>query len=240
MFSHKGKTRTSKHNLGIASILSFVAGLVNVVGFFSVHKLTTNVTGHFAYFIDEAFKMEFLEAFHVALYIFFFFLGAFCSNFLVEIYSRIRENFIYVIPVFTEALILTVIAFSGKYLMLENPDIIAFSLLFAMGMQNSMVTSISHSVVRTTHLTGLFTDMGIEFSQLFFYKTEKRKRKLIKSIKLRLTIIWSFFGGGVAGAVLYTFFGIKTLLFGSLILLMALLFDFVKIQILMSKRRKIQ
>ena len=39
MFSHKGKTRTEKHNLGIVSLLSFVAGLVNVVGFFSVQKL---------------------------------------------------------------------------------------------------------------------------------------------------------------------------------------------------------
>lgn len=73
MFSHIGKTRTAKHNLGIASLLSFVAGLVNVVGFFSVQKLTTNVTGHFAYFVDEAFKQDFRSAFHVALYIFFFF-----------------------------------------------------------------------------------------------------------------------------------------------------------------------
>ena len=98
MFSHKGKTRTAKHNLGIASLLSFVAGLVNVVGFFSVQKLTTNVTGHFAYFVDEAFKQDFRSAFHVALYIFFFFLGAFFSNFMVEIYSHRRENLIYIIP----------------------------------------------------------------------------------------------------------------------------------------------
>nr|WP_313501943.1 DUF1275 family protein [Kaistella carnis] len=57
MFSHIGKTRTPRHNLGIASLLSFVAGLVNVVGFFSVQKLTTNVTGHFAFFVDEVFKL---------------------------------------------------------------------------------------------------------------------------------------------------------------------------------------
>jgi uncharacterized membrane protein YoaK (UPF0700 family) len=43
-------------------------------------------------------------------------------------------------------------------------------MLFAMGMQNAMVTKISQSIVRTTHLTGLFTDLGIELSQLFFYK----------------------------------------------------------------------
>ena len=39
-----------------------------------------------------------------------------------------------------------------------------------MGLQNALVTKVSQSVVRTTHLTGLFTDLGIELSQLFFYR----------------------------------------------------------------------
>ncbi|MBW8360398.1 MAG: DUF1275 domain-containing protein [Weeksellaceae bacterium] len=237
MFTHKGKTRTEKHNLGIASLLGFVAGLVNVVGFFSVQKLTTNVTGHFAFFVDEAFKQNFRSAFHVALYIFFFFLGAFFSNFTVEIYSRIRENLIFVVPTVTEALILAAIAVSGSFLAAENADLIAFGLLFAMGLQNALVTRISNAVVRTTHLTGLFTDMGIEFSQLFFYKDHNHKKKLIKSIRLRLTIIWMFFAGGVAGGILYGYFGIKTLLFGSLILICGLLYDFIKIRILLLKRK---
>ncbi|MCW4452399.1 DUF1275 domain-containing protein [Kaistella sp. BT6-1-3] len=237
MFSHIGKTRTAKHNLGIASLLSFVAGLVNVVGFFSVQKLTTNVTGHFAYFVDEAFKQDFRSAFHGALYIFFFFLGAFFSNFMVEIYSRRKENLIYIIPTVTEAFILATLAITGSFLIEKNPDLIAFSLLFAMGMQNSLVTSISNAVVRTTHLTGLFTDMGIEFSQLFFYKDQKHKKKLIKSIKLRLTIIWLFFAGGVSGGILYMHFGIRTLMFGSFILLLGLLYDFVKIRLLLLRRK---
>lgn len=50
----------------------------------------------------------------------------------------------------------------------------AFFMLFAMGIQNSLVTNISKSTVRTTHLTGLFTDLGIELSQLFFYKNPRK------------------------------------------------------------------
>jgi len=83
MFRHSGKTRTLTHNLRIASLLSFVAGVVNVAGFLAVQKLTTNVTGHFAFFVDEVFKLNFWEGVIYFLYIFFFFLGSFFSNILV-------------------------------------------------------------------------------------------------------------------------------------------------------------
>ena len=59
MFIHQGKKRTAKHNLQIASLLSFVAGIVNVAGFLAVAKLTTNLTGHFAFFRDEVFRLKF-------------------------------------------------------------------------------------------------------------------------------------------------------------------------------------
>ena len=88
MFRHKGKTRTIKHNLRIASLLSFVAGIVNVAGFLAIQRLTTNVTGHFAFIVEEILKLNFLQSFIYFLYIFFFFLGSFVSNLLVEIISK--------------------------------------------------------------------------------------------------------------------------------------------------------
>lgn len=238
MFSHKGKTRTEKHNLGIASLLGFVAGLVNVVGFFSVQKLTTNVTGHFAFFIDGAFSRDSQLAIHAALYVFAFFSGAFVSSFLVEISLRRRENLMYVIPAVFEALILAMIAMFGTSLIETRPDVIALSLLFAMGMQNALVTSISNAVVRTTHLTGLFTDMGIEFSQLFFYRNRRHRIKLIRSIRLRLTIIWLFFAGGIAGGFLFSAYGIRALYLSVVLLLAGLMFDFIKIRILDRRHKK--
>src|SRR4051812_8781054 len=114
MFRHKGKTRTLSHNLKIASLLSFVAGLVNVVGFLSIQRLTTNVTGHFAYLIDEVFKLDIKAAFIFFFYILFFFLGSFISSFIVELVSRKSERLIYIYPIIFESIILLMIPLFGE------------------------------------------------------------------------------------------------------------------------------
>ena len=237
MFRHQGKTRTLSHNLRIASLLSFVAGIVNVAGFFSVQRLTTNVTGHFAFFVDEIFKLNFWEGFIYFLYIFFFFLGSFVSNFLIETISRKNDHYIYVVPASIECLILFIIGFFAQDLIIKSPNTIAFSLLFAMGLQNSLVTTISSASVRTTHLTGLFTDLGIELSQLFFYKAKEQKDKLISSIRLRLTIISFFFIGGIVGGILYSKAGIHALIFAATTLVSGLIYDNIKFKLILLKRK---
>jgi len=237
MFRHQGKTRNLSHNLRIASLLSFVAGFVNVAGFFAVQRLTTNVTGHFAFFVDEVFKLNFWQSLVYFLYIFFFFAGSFVSSLLIEIISRKGDRYIYVIPASIECLILFVIGFFGQNLIIKNPNTIAFSLLFAMGLQNSLVTTISSASVRTTHLTGLFTDLGIELSQLFFYKAKEQKDRLISSIKLRLTIISFFFIGGIVGGILYSKIGLQSLIFAATTLVLGLIYDNIKFKLILLRRK---
>lgn len=237
MFRHQGNRRNLRHNLQIASLLSFVAGIINVTGFLSVQKLTTNVTGHFAFFVDEVFKLNFWGGFIYFLYIFFFFIGSFISSFLIELIIRKNENFVYIIPTFIEIIILFLIALFGQDLILQAPNLIACSLLFAMGLQNSLVTRISNATVRTTHLTGLFTDLGIELSQLFFYPQKEQKVKLFSSIKLRITIISFFFIGGIIGAIFYSKFGLNVLLLAAGILIFGLIYDNIKLKIILLKRR---
>lgn len=231
MFIHQGKKRTSKHNLQIASLLSFVAGIVNVAGFLAVAKLTTNVTGHFAFFVDEIFKLNFWQSFIYFLYIFFFFLGSFTSSYIVEIVTRRNENYVYIIPTSIESLILLLIAIFGKNSISENPNLISCSLLFAMGLQNSLVTRISNATVRTTHLTGLFTDLGIELSQLFFYREKESREKLLSSVKLRLTIISFFFIGGIIGGIFYSKIGLLVLLIAAFSLVLGIVFDNIRLRI---------
>ncbi|HEY0654907.1 MAG TPA: YoaK family protein [Chryseosolibacter sp.] len=232
MFRHKGKARTLAHNLRIASLLSFVAGLVNVAGFLAAQKLTTNVTGHFAFLIAEVFSLNFLEGLHYFLFILFFFLGSFFSNLSIELVSKINERLIYRIPIVIESAILISVALFGQELVDSAPNALAYSLLFAMGLQNSLVTTISNATVRTTHLTGLFTDLGIELSQLFFYKLKEQKDKLYSSIKLRLTIIFFFFLGGILGGVFYSFITLYVLALAGAMLLIGLLYDDLKVKLI--------
>ena len=211
MFKHSGKARTTKHNIRIATLLSFVAGMVNVAGFLAVHRLTTNVTGHFAFFIEEINLLEFGKGFIFFLYIFFFFIGAFIANVIVETLGKRNVRYSYTVPILIESIILFTVAYFGSRWIDSAPNLLAFLLLFSMGLQNALVTVISNSIVRTTHLTGLFTDLGIELSQLFFFKQRSQRKQLLASIRLHVSIIGSFFTGGIVGGLIYSQIGIHVL-----------------------------
>jgi uncharacterized membrane protein YoaK (UPF0700 family) len=239
MFRHRGKRRTYIHNLNLAAMLSFIAGMVNVSGVLAVKVLTTNVTGHFAYFSEELTKEQYFPAFEYLLFIFSFLSGAFLSNFLIELAYRIRPRISHTTPLILEILILGYVGFWGtEAVCFTYATTIACLLLFAMGMQNAMVTKVSDSVVRTTHLTGLFTDLGIELSQLFFYRQQDERKKLSKNVYLRLMIILCFFLGCVLGGYLFTLLSMKTLCLASVILLNALFYDTIRYRYYLIRRKK--
>ncbi|MDO4229586.1 MAG: YoaK family protein [Capnocytophaga sp.] len=242
MFRHQGKKRTDKNNLQIAVVLSFVAGIVNVVGFLFLGKLTTNVTGHFALFIYDVSIMEFWKGTIYFLYIFSFLIGSFTSGWLIETANYYKRHNIFVTPTIVECFMLfSVMALN--YFTIDFPtDITACMLLFAMGVQNSFVTKISNSVVRTTHLTGLFTDLGIEFSQWIYLKKKRNEKALTKiksNIKLRFFIILFFFLGGLSGGYLFVKMEMKlnTLFVAIAILLLGLFYDDFRFVYLTKKRK---
>jgi len=239
MFRHQGKSRTLKHNLRIATILSFVAGIVNVTGFLAFNRLTTNVTGHFALFISDVANFEVWKGTIYFLYIFSFLLGSFLSSFLIEKFKKNKKLNVFVLPTIIECLVLLSIAIIGNVGEIKYPDLIVCSLLFAMGLQNSFVTKISNAIVRTTHLTGLFTDLGIELSQLFFSESHAYSEKIKETIKLRIYIICFFFLGGIIGGFIYSRLDLRlnTLILGAITLLISLFYDDLRYRLIRTKRK---
>ena len=239
MFKHQGESRTLQHNLQIATVLSFVAGIVNATGILAIHQLTTNVTGHFALFIYDIANFKFWRGTIYLLYIFSFLFGSFSSSFLIEKFKTNKRLNVFVLPTLIECLILVIIATLSNVLVNLHLDLIACLLLFAMGLQNSYVTKISNAVVRTTHLTGLFTDLGIELSQLFFPESHPDIDKIKSNIKLRLYIICFFFLGGLSGGFLFAKIGLKlnTLFLAAIILLVSLFYDDIMFSYKTTKRK---
>lgn len=230
MLRHLGAKRTPQHNLKLATLLGLTAGFVNAEGFLGFSVLTTNVTGHAALLAEKIAFADWHTAQVVALWMFLFLSGAFISS-LILAFTGHNQRYSYSIAIFIEIIILLFSALYGQRYdgSLVSKEIFAGSLLFAMGLQNSLVSMISGSVVRTTHLTGTFTDLGIELAQLFD-KKKHNHQALIAKIKLRLVIIFFFMTGAVAGAYFFNHFSFKSFFAPIGILVYALLYDIFRIK----------
>lgn len=236
MFRHKGDRRTFKHNLYLATILSMIAGIVNSVGFLSIKTFTTNVTGHFAAFAEEILQRDPFDSFVFISFVLSFLLGSATSGFFTELTFKFTPQRGFVIPILLEISVLFYVSTIDNKGHIDKSQI-AHLLLYAMGLQNALVTQISDSVVRTTHLTGLFTDLGIELSQLLFYWKEEKRDILLKSIGLRTSIISFFLIGCLLGGWSYGKIGFHTLKIASFSLLGGLVFDNIKYQFYTIKRK---
>lgn len=235
MFRYR-QERTLIHNLKLASLLSLVAGMINSGGLLSVHWLTTNITGHFAFFASGIISNSFETTFFYGFFVLAFFSGAFVSSFLMGIRAKKGSNMIGTAPVLLECMILISLAFLSEGDFKDHAYLLACLLLFSMGLQNALVTTISNSIVRTTHLTGLFTDLGIELSQLLFYKSKGQRQRLLSSIKLHFSIIASFFTGILLGGWLYFEIGQKTFLLAAILLLVGLISRRIKFYLIHINR----
>jgi len=231
MLRHLGTKRTFAHNVKLASLLCITAGFVNAAGFLAFSVLTTNVTGHAALFAERIAMQDWKTARVVALWMFLFLAGAFISSLIVSFIGK-NQRFSYVVPIIIEMSILFGVALFGYRYdnSLVAKEIFAGSLLFAMGLQNSLVSIVSGSVVRTTHLTGTFTDLGIEMAQVLQKNTADRQA-LKTRIKLRGAIIFFFMCGALAGAYLFRYFSFHSFLIPLAILVFTLLADVYRIPV---------
>jgi uncharacterized membrane protein YoaK (UPF0700 family) len=219
VFHHEGQHRTDRHNQLLAGYLALVAGLVNSAGFILIGSFTSHVTGNVGRMADNLALGHGEAALLAATMIGAFFLGAFVASMALESNATQRKPVVYALLLFGEACLL------GTFYVLaghvgHDPrvlDSIALLLCTAMGLQNSLVTRLSGAVVRTTHLTGVVTDLGIEAARWFrFWRAQLGEHTQLrltvgtnppalphapKSILL-LTILLAFVSGSAIGAVL--------------------------------------
>ena len=140
--------------------------------------------------------------------------GAACSAVMVNDARRHRLHSQFAFPLLLEASLLLCFGLLGAWLArikgLFVPATVML-LCFIMGLQNAVITKLSHAEIRTTHVTGVVTDIGIELGKLVYWTSGRGAaagRVLADRRRLRLlsTLVGCFFAGGIAGAI-----GFKTL-----------------------------
>jgi uncharacterized membrane protein YoaK (UPF0700 family) len=216
-----------QHDVRLAAMLCFSAGFVNAAGFLAFQVLTTNITGHAALVAMHTARGELRAAAVAAMWLGLFFCGAFASGVIARLATKHSVS-AYTIPLLAIVAIITAVAVGGDVISTwpHARSLMAGSLLLAMGMQNALVTMVSDALVRTTHLTGMFTDLGIDLSTIVYGRITS---EVGKRILLRITIICFFLLGGFFGGILYHLGHYASFGVPAAIMLIALFYDYFRI-----------
>lgn len=217
LLTREGGQRDEAQNRQLAWSMAFVAGAVNAGGFLAVGHYTSHMTGVVSTMADELALGEWTVAAVASAMLLAFVSGAFLSTTLVSLGQRLNLRSRYAIGLLCEASFLLLFGISGAQLN-DRVDFFApatvMLLCFIMGLHNALTTNLSGAAVRTTHLTGVVTDIGIELSRLTYFNWRDRKntpRILADRKKLALVslVFISFFVGAVSGAIGFKRYGFK-------------------------------
>lgn len=204
-----GRVRTAHANRHLGYALTFVAGAINAGGFLAVKQYTSHMTGIVSLMADSVA----LGTIDIALAglgaLLAFILGAACSAMLVH-YARQREmHSEFALPLMLEASLLLCFGLLGARLAhIEGyfVSVTVILLAFIMGLQNAVITKLSNAEIRTTHITGIVTDIGIELGKLAYPNRDHQAAgdKVVAHrprLRMLCLLVLFFFIGGVTGAL---------------------------------------
>jgi uncharacterized membrane protein YoaK (UPF0700 family) len=202
-----GRERTVAANRQVGLLLAFVAGAINAGGFLAVRQYTSHVTGLVSSIADHLVLGEGALVAAALAAVLAFLLGAMCCAVLVNFARRRAMASEYALPLLVEALLILCFGLMGAWLAhfegLFIPATVAL-LCFIMGLQNAVVTKLSNAVIRTTHMTGIVTDLGIELGKLVYWNRADAASPRVIADRDRMRVLagllGAFVGGGVVGA----------------------------------------
>jgi uncharacterized membrane protein YoaK (UPF0700 family) len=214
------RRRSAVANWQLAAILAFTAGVVDVSGFLSLHEFTSHMSGIVSAMAIDLPAQGVRMLLRPAIVLFSFLAGAIVCALLVNWSRRRDREGLYALPLLLEAALLACATLPAAH----HPLLPLVLLSFSMGLQNAIITKISHAEIRTTHITGMVTDIGIECGKALYWNRATH-RSPVRSERSRLLLLCLlvalFFGGGALGAFAYPRIGFLLLL--PLALLLAVL-----------------
>ena len=200
----------SRTNLLLWMTLSFQAGFINAGGLLACHRFVTHTTGFATLFGVEFARGHWIDAVGMFTTPLFFLLGAMLSAFFVDrrISNGRSPRYTLLIGVISILLFSISLAGNGNAFGIFGgetnirTDYFLLALLcLTSGIQNAAITSASGAIVRTTHLTGLTTDLGIGLIRVLHRSdSEANHQAEIRGTGIRLGLIGGFVLGSTAGA----------------------------------------
>ncbi|MEN4904753.1 YoaK family protein [Luteimonas sp. TWI1416] len=177
-----------------AVTLACIAGMVNVTGYLGFeHLAVSHLTGTTSLLGAALADGDWRSVRHLWAMLIAFSIGAMLSGLIIQD-SALRLGRRYGVALALESALLL----AAVPLFSSQPLHGALLAAMACGLQNAMVTTYSGAIVRTTHLSGMFTDLGIGLGHLIRGKPLPMRRLTLSGL-----IITGFLGGGVLGTWLF-------------------------------------
>lgn len=191
-------------NVYLAAMLAFTAGLVDVSGYLGLRQFTSHMTGTVAAMAAGLGEREESVVLRCAMVVGSFLLGAAMCAVVVNFSRRRDRESLYALPVFLESVILAAIGCTGPGRTAALDWLLLSGLGFAMGLQNAIITKISDAHIRTTHITGTMTDIGIELGRALYLNRDPAQPP-VQVRRERLALLVLLAGCFTSGAVLASF-----------------------------------
>lgn len=208
MLVHEGESRSSTIDRLLAAVLALVAGGVNSAGFLAFGFFSANMTGNVSMTSDNLSIGQTGLALAFLAIVVMFILGAFVAGLMIEIGKRNSVTNVYSWALLGEAALLMSPSILLATLTVPPDGVTIVAILsFAMGIQNAASTRISGSRVRTTHVSGVATDIGVGLAFLISGSRLTDRQQVISRLALHVTTLASFLIGGIAGVLGYQVFG---------------------------------
>lgn len=204
MLIHEDPARTSRIDERLAGTFAGIAGALNVAGFYAFGTFSSNMTGNVSALADHLGLGEVRMALFGLLLVVAFVGGAAAATLLIDAGRMRHVPGVYAYGVLGEAALLTVLGCSAPFLPEEaRGAVLALGLSFLLGLQNATITQITNARVRTTHVTGMVTDIGIGLANLLEGHPALDRDKL----RLHLVTVGAFLFGGVVGVLTFKMIG---------------------------------
>jgi uncharacterized membrane protein YoaK (UPF0700 family) len=211
--------RTRQNNRRLGRSLAFVAGAANVHGFLAIGHYTSHVTGVMSAVADHAVLGDVTLVVTGISALLAFTGGAATSAILINWGRRRGTQSEYAMPLMLEAMLLLIFGLLGGRLAQHRILFVpatAGLLCFTMGLQNTIITMISKAEIRTTHMTGVVTDIGIELGKLLYWNGRGSASNVsVLANRPRLRLLGSLFSmfllGSLAGAIGFKHMGVITM-----------------------------